>query len=394
MNYGFFTDLEMNQNRSTLPRSPQCGACGLSRTCKSPKMKYAGEGRHKIMIIGQAPGENEDRRGEPFVGKAGQRLQRELKRCGVNLNRDCWKTNAVRCHIKDNVAPDSKTIGYCRPALFQEIETLKPHHILLFGKEAAESVMGHLWGSESLTTWMDWVIPYQKYNCWISVHYHPSYLERSHDDLLDLIFHRGLKKAFEQRARPWPQIPDYESEVDIIYKDTDALLATRDMAGSLFAFDYETNCLKPEYKGAEIVSCAMSNGTKTFAFPWSARTAESISTLLKSTAGKIASNMKFEERWTRHFLGHRVRNWDWDTMLAAHLLNNREGVTGLKFQTFVLLGLPPYNKHVEPYLKSAKGNPINRIRELPLKDLLLYNGLDALLEYKIAAIQKRSVKDD
>jgi len=111
--------------------------------------------------------------------------------------------------------------------------------------------------------------------------------------------------------------------------------------------------------------------------------------LLKSSIGKIASNLKFEERWTRYFLKHRVRNWDWDTMLAAHVLNNATGITGLKFQAFVQLGQSQYDKHIEPYLKSSKGQHLNRIREIPLKDLLVYNGMDSFLEIKLATLQKR-----
>ena len=75
-------------------------------------------------------------------------------------------------------------------------------------------------------------------------------------------------------------------------------------------------------------------------------------------------------------------------MLAAHVLDNRPGTTGLKFQAFVLLGQKSYNDHIEPLLETkSKKTHINRIHEIDMDDLLFYNGLDSLLEYKVANIQ-------
>ena len=393
MNQGFFTLTEPNKSKPKLRHSTYCGACGLHKYCQSPRMKYTGQGKKKILVVGEAPGAEEDKRNEQFVGKAGQRLKYELKKCGISLHADCWKTNAVRCHPIGNATPNSKQIRYCRPALFAEIKKLNPHSILLFGGVAADAVLGHLWNdgnSFTVAKWTDWLIPHQELNCWISVHYHPSHLERVHDDLTDLLFRKHLKKAVKKKKRPWKTVPNYQDEIELIYKPSDVFLALADM-NKVCAFDYETNCLKPEYEGAEIVSCAFSDGERTFAFPWSSDiVAEGVSIMLKSrSTKKIASNLKFEERWTRHFLKHRVHNWDWDTMLAAHVLNNATGVTGLKFQSFVQLGQSQYGKHIEPYLKSSKGQHINRIREIPLKDLLVYNGMDALLEFQLAKLQKR-----
>ena len=74
-------------------------------------------------------------------------------------------------------------------------------------------------------------------------------------------------------------------------------------------------------------------------------------------------------------------------MLAAHVLDNRPGITSLKFQAFVLLGQENYNSHIKPFLKAKKGSKFNRIHELDLNDLLLYGGLDSYLEYWVAMKQ-------
>ena len=107
---------------------------------------------------------------------------------------------------------------------------------------------------------------------------------------------------------------------------------------------------------------------------------------------KIASNLKFEERWTRAKLGHGVVGWHWDTMLAAHLIDNRPHITSIKFQAFVLLGVADYSSHVEEFLKPIGDSDYNRVEEMNEEDLLLYNGLDSLLEFKVMKKQKEIVR--
>ncbi len=395
MNHGFFSPSELLPKTKGLANSTQCGKCGLYNECQTPKMPYHGKGQKKILVIGEAPGKQEDEKGEQFIGKAGKRLQYELKRCGINLERDCWKTNAIRCRPPGNKS-DEKMMEYCRPSLYKEIRTLKPNHIMLFGKMAAQSVLGHLWGKAALSCWLDWTVPCRDPNSWISVHYHPSYLERQNDDLLNLLFRKGLKKALRKLNKPWKKPRNLEDNISILYREDEALswLDHFIHRKNMCAFDYETNCTKPEYSGAKIVSCSVSDGIITAAFPWTHNIQEKVSSLLKSNIPKIASNMKFEERWTRYFLGHRVRHWDWDTMLSAHVLNQNPGITGLKFQAFVALGVLPYNNHIEPLLKArSRTDHLNRIDEISLKDLLLYNGMDSLLEYMLATRQKRKTDD-
>jgi hypothetical protein len=176
-----------------------------------------------------------------------------------------------------------------------------------------------------------------------------------------------------------------------VIKDPDEAAAWVDKLSrsEIVAFDYETDRLKPDHPDARVVSCSVSDGETTIAYPWHGEAIEATKKLLQAPCGKIASNAKFEDRWTKRALGIRVRNWFWDTMQAAHVLDCRPGVTGLKFQAFALLGQEPYDSQVAPYLKSAKegANEVNRIRDVGLSKLLLYNGLDSLLEFRVAQIQ-------
>ena len=79
-------------------------------------------------------------------------------------------------------------------------------------------------------------------------------------------------------------------------------------------------------------------------------------------------------------------------MQAAHILDNRPGITGLKFQSYVQFGVLGYDDDAAPYLKSADSYGVNRIMELigtkeGSQKLLLYNGIDSLMAYRLALPQ-------
>ncbi len=162
--------------------------------------------------------------------------------------------------------------------------------------------------------------------------------------------------------------------------------------GGPIAFDYECNTLKSHRDGAKLVSCSICwKGKETIAYPMEREAIEATSLILKSKQiPKIGCNVKFENNWTKTHLGHNVKNWMFDTMVAAHVLDNRKGITSAKFQAFVQLGQPSYDDHIKPYLKGKMG--LNRILDLDMKDLLLYNGMDSLLEYKVAMIQMKQLR--
>ena len=62
-------------------------------------------------------------------------------------------------------------------------------------------------------------------------------------------------------------------------------------------------------------------------------------------------------------------------------------MTSIKFQAFIQLGCAPYDNHIKPFLISAAGETLNRIDEAPFQELLVYNGVDSLVEYKVAIKQ-------
>jgi len=394
---GFFPESVLLESKAPLSLIPQCGKCQLYKSCRSPKMPPTGKGRRRILIVAEAPGKDEDRKGKQLCGKTGQHAEKILKHLDTDMRGDCWLTNSIICRPPDNATPTEKQIKYCQPNLINTIKELEPEIIIPMGASAVKSIMSWLWGNVSIKEigrWVGWNIPSQKINAWVCPVWHPSYVVRERSKLTDNIWKHHLQTALSHTGRPWDKIPNYEGEIEKVKSSKQAARMIKEVnrRGGKIAFDYETTCLKPDSDFARIVSCSICwRGKKTFAFLWYGQAIDAMRDLLRGKSTyKIASNLKFEERWTIHEFGHGVRNWLWDTMLAAHWLDSRKLITGLKFQAFVLLGHEGYDDHIRPLLGINGDSKTNQIiKEVDLDHLLTYNGLDSLLEYKVAAIQMK-----
>lgn len=383
---------------------PACAACGLKNRCHSPVMPVWGRGKRGVLVLGEAPGSEEDAQGRPFVGKSGQFLRERLSGLGVDLGRDCWVTNAVVCwpwergerKDKQNRTPTDKEIDYCRPNLNKALRDLNPRVIIPLGKQAVRALLAPVFGPPGgVGRWVGWRIPSQHHNAWVCPTWHPSYLLRSEGDrVLDRLFCGHLEAAFACEGRPWPDgPPDWKRQVERIIDPEAAADIIPRFALRPFAWDLETDRLKPDHPDARIVCCALSDGRRTVAYPWHGKAIEQTLELLGDDVPKVGYNVKFEHRWLLARHGVHVRNWAWDGMLAAHTLDNRGDICSLDFQAFVRLGFGDWHTHVGPYLRSKQpgGNAPNRVRELDLDSLLTYCGQDALLEWHVAQHQMKEM---
>ncbi len=389
---GFFS-LSVLTQKTPAPLLPRCGQCQLYKHCKSPKMPVSGKGKRKVLIIGEAPGKDEDDQNKQFVGKTGQYLQKVLRKLGIDMRTDCWLTNAAICRPKNNQLPE-RAIDHCRPNLTKTLKELDPEVIIPLGAAAVKSLIALIWKEQigGSLKWAGFQIPSRHPNAWICPTFHPSYCARQEDPVVDMYFERHLKEAFEKERRPWDKISDDSSRIECILDPQQAAKRIREMSNSpIVAWDYEANMLKPDSDKFHVVCCSMSNGKETIAYPWQREAIEATLKFVRSDVPKIASNMKYEDRVTRKiFKG--VRGWYWDTMLASHWLDNRPGITSIKFQAYVRLGVPPWNLHVEPYLKAKGSNLKNRIKDVDLQQLLVYCGLDSLYEFQVAMLQMEEAK--
>jgi uracil-DNA glycosylase family 4 len=402
---GFFniSQIAISKTTSSIPR---CGQCGMYKGCKAPKMAPTGKGRKKILLVGEASGRTEDeyvdpdtgQKGKQFIGDCGLFLRDVFENYGIDVDRDCLVTNALLCRPPKNKRPSNPNpvIEACRPNLLKTIKDFDPNVIILLGATACKSLIPVIWTNDVGTAgrWGSWQIPSQVLNAWVCPTFHPAYILRNPGPTMELKFKQDIKAAVQLEGKPWKKVPCYQDMVEVIYNPKDAAKAIRSIVKEAIekdlpiAADYETTCLKPEYKGAEIVSCALSIGpTRSISYPWVGESIEATKDMWESPTRKIASNLKFEDRWTRKILGIQINKWYWDTMIAAHILDNREDICSIKFQAFVLLGTKSWNEHITPYLSAPKGQHLNRIKELDMKDLLVYGGMDALQEWLVAKKQ-------
>lgn len=401
---GFFTVDAPSDKRRSIPLLPACGECGLfkGKDCRTPKMPVQGKGKKGILIVGDTIGNKEDHEGRHLAGAIHQVIRDMLRKHDIDVDRDCWHTSAMICKSPKN--PTSDKISHCRPNVVKAISELKPERIILLGPSAVKSVIGWLWKEDvgMPSRWDGWLIPSQQINAWITSTFHPSWFfhkdkngnEDKDNAMRRMFFERHIRAACELEGRPWGPVPDYKSQVRIVYDPAEAARMVDAMtAGDRpIAIDIESNMLKPDSDESFIYSCAVSDGETSVAFPWHGEAIKAIKRLLLAPIPKIGWNAKFESRWFKKKLGIWVNNWAWDGMIAAHVLDNRPNICSLGFQEFVMLGYS-HKDTVSQYLKSQDegSNATNRIREAPLDALLLYNSLDSLVEWKIGMKQAKQL---
>ncbi len=155
-------------------RVATCERCGLHKT-RTQTVFGVGNPSADWMIIGEAPGAEEDRRGEPFVGRAGKLLDEMLR--AVGLARDTvFIANILKCRPPNNRDPSEEEAAECREHLERQIEMVAPKLVLAVGRIAAQQLLasdapvGRMRGS---------VHHFARFDIPLVVTYHPAYLLRS-----------------------------------------------------------------------------------------------------------------------------------------------------------------------------------------------------------------------
>lgn len=152
-----------------------CTACGLDKS-RTQTVFGVGNRQAKLMIIGEAPGFNEDKQGEPFVGRAGQLLNAMLQ--SIGLARDAvYIANILKCRPPNNRDPLPEEVSLCTPFLEKQIALVQPTLLLGLGRIAAHYLLNT---KSSLTQLRNQT--YQYNNTPLIVTYHPAYLLRNPAD--------------------------------------------------------------------------------------------------------------------------------------------------------------------------------------------------------------------
>lgn len=132
-------------NKTTLPQLDEainsCVACKLGYT-RNEFVFGEGNPNASIMIVGEAPGADEDKHGRPFIGRAGKLLTKIINAIGFERE-EVFIANVIKCRPPGNRRPEKEEVAECKPYLIKQIELVKPDFIVALGLTAAESLTGN-----------------------------------------------------------------------------------------------------------------------------------------------------------------------------------------------------------------------------------------------------------
>lgn len=156
-----------------VPHCSACQRCRLGRTRKRAAV-YRGSPRAPLMLIGEGPGEQEDLQGKPFVGPAGQLLDKILRSVDLDPALDVFVANVVKCRPPGNRVPEPDEVEACRGYLAEQIRLVDPQLIVFVGGTALKACTGEPRGiTKTRGQWIRW-----QGRPAVAI-FHPSYLLRN-----------------------------------------------------------------------------------------------------------------------------------------------------------------------------------------------------------------------
>jgi DNA polymerase len=177
-----------------------CTRCGLHEA-RTQTVFARGNGTSGLCFVGEGPGADEDAQGYPFVGKAGQLLDRMIAAMGFDRD-EVYVCNIVKCRPPKNRKPDTDEMAACRPYLEEQLELVQPQVIVALGATAVEGLLGTSGGITRLRG--NWRL--YKGRIAVMPTFHPAYLLRQPgakrevwNDLQDVLRHMG--RPIPERAR-------------------------------------------------------------------------------------------------------------------------------------------------------------------------------------------------
>lgn len=355
--------------------NPICQKCKLWEGCRHPFMKSDGDDNPEVLVIGEAPGEEEDYKGKPFVGRSGQLLRQVLGELDINSVRF---TNVVRCRPPDNKITN-QAIRACREFAIRDIERYRPDYVFLMGNSPLNGILSET----GITAWNG--VKVERDHVTYVPLFHPAYILRNMnamDEWLDAI--AGAMDKRQQRKKLdvyYPtSVPAFEAMVNYLN------------GCEYISFDVETGDLDPYSNPCLLLSVSFAGGDKAFAYPlehpecdWDSdlyRTAESATNLiLKNHTGKIyGHNIKYDQMHIHKYFNRWIFDAGGDTMVISHLIDSRPGIHGLKRLAGLHLGMFDYDKELVDYVKEHKECDYKRggsYANVPLAILLPYGAMDA-----------------
>lgn len=317
-------------------KSEICERCGLYNGCNTPFMNSHGSDEPLVLVIGEAPGEDEDVQGKPFVGKAGRLLRQVLEEVGFDIEKDIRFTNVVRCRPPMNKIT-KVGIQCCSQFALEDIREYDPAMVFLLGNSALSGIINE----SGITNWNGTIIEHD--NRYYVPLYHPAYLLRNPQPMDQWL--SAIMAAFEKLVDD----PNKVTVAKMKYSYPKTMKELLDMRNYLDEFEYiaydtETRYLDAFDKNGILVSVSFAAGDTAYSVPishkeapWSdiGKVKDIVVSVLKSHDGKIIGhNIKFDQKHTYAALGYWFSAGG-DTMLISYLLDNRTGIHGLDRKSVV-----------------------------------------------------------
>ena len=401
---GFFT-LDKEEKKTTARWT--CKTCKLYESSSNPKLEPTGRYKKKIMIIGSGYVEDQYQKNrdvlapeEYFKTEIGRYLLWAFRQNGISIENDCVYLNSINCSSEDRNI-NATHLGCCRQEkVLPAIELYKPKAIFLLGIDPLTSVIAHRWGNDvgGLTRWRGCKIPDHELGAWVFPIDGPEDI-RNNSKAYQLLWRNDIQSALAMDILDFPTNPLDDIEIRYMYDgDVGEVAKNYCSASKLISFDYETSGLRPYRDGHQIYCASIARSEKhglSFMFPDDVNSSYLdgfIDVLRDRNVKKMSHNMCFEELWSRWILGTQVFGWEFDSMLAAHVLDSRPKFTGLKFQSYINFGVLGYEKALEDYIGADSTDGRNNIDELvKTKEgqttLLKYCGIDSCLQFRLARLQ-------
>lgn len=402
---GFFSKKE-----TSIKRTKQCSRCKLFIDCNNPNLEGFINPNSKILFIGDIPSKRSQSAGKCINGVLEKILIDALNNIGIDFYTECSYVPVLGCHIADidkNANRINRAIKYCYPGIQHVLMKSNPKVIVSLGKHATKSFLKKYWERDfgKFRRWRGFHIPIREYKAWLVPLYSPKTLAQNIDAEFGkqrnmfltnkVILENDLllvKSLLDQ------EFPEYENELKYCHVLTEkeglSYLDNLIQRNPKFlAFDYETTGLKPYNKDHKIYSVSFCyEDNRAVAFRWTDKVKELTKPILENESiKKIASNMKYENVWSDIISDIDVQGWFWDTMLMAHVMDSRSEITSLKFQAFVNMGVLDYESSIKQYLRADSSNGLNNIFNCDELNMLKYNAMDSLLEYRLAFLQMKKV---
>ncbi len=180
---------------------PNCTRCKLAKLGRKQIVFGVGNPRAELMFVGEGPGADEDEQGEPFVGRAGQLLNKMIEAMGLKRS-DVYIANVVKCRPPSNRTPEADECETCSPFLLRQIDAIQPKAIVALGATASKALLQI---NESMATMRSRTYEFRGAKLFVT--YHPAYLLRdprqkaeTWKDLQQVMRFLGLKLPEKQSS--------------------------------------------------------------------------------------------------------------------------------------------------------------------------------------------------